>query len=121
MWTITLPMIPLSMNERERTHWATRKRELEQITNMIVVLASAQKTPRADGRRAVTVTIHKSLRSRVTDDPANRDSRAKSILDALVKTHLLIDDSDKWLDWGGVIEGERRATKETVITIEDAA
>jgi hypothetical protein len=119
MWSYTLPMLPMSMNQRERiSHW-TRKRELAQIKTATVVLAQAAGIPAASGRRRVTVTIHKSLRSRVTDDPANRDSRAKSVLDAMVHAALLIDDSDKWLEWGGVVEGERRAQVETVVTLSD--
>lgn len=120
-WTITLPMIPESMNARERSSFWVRKKELEQITTAIGTLASEQRIPAAQGRRAVRVTIHKGKRSRVTDDPANRDSRAKSLLDALVKLGLLVDDSDKWLDWHHVHEGERRDEKFTVIELEDVA
>ena len=118
-WTITLPMLPDSMNVRERSsHWV-RRRELEQITTAIHYLAHEADIPPATDRRSVLVTIHQSMRSRVTDDPANRDSRAKSILDACVKTGLLVDDSERWLDWLGVVEGEKRAAKETVITISE--
>lgn len=120
-WSLTLPMIPDSMNVRERRHFRARSKELEQITTAIGTLASEQGIPHARGRRAVTVTIHKGKRSRVTDDPANRDSRAKSLLDAMVKLGLLVDDSDKWLDWGHVHEGERLDEKCTVIELRDVA
>lgn len=119
-WTIELPdFLPLSMNKRERTHWATRKRELENLTADIGWIAKKQKIPKADARRYVHIVIHKSSRSRVTDDPGNRDSRSKACLDALVANGLLVDDSDRWLSWGGVIEGEKRAQKSTIITISD--
>lgn len=111
--------LPASMNERERAHWATRSRELNDITRELGYLALEQGVPQATTRRFVRVTIHKSLRSRVTDDPANRDSRAKAVLDALVKLGYLRDDSDAWLDWGGVVEGERRHVKATIVTIRD--
>ena len=120
-WTITLPMLPESMNSRERSSFWARKKELEQITTAIGTLAAEQGIPSAQGRRAVRVTIHKGKRSRVTDDPANRDSRAKSVLDAMVKLALLVDDSDKWLVWEHVHEGERREQKETVIELRDVA
>jgi len=121
-WTIELHgRLPASMNERERSsHW-TRHRELQDITNEILLLAKASKIPNATGKRWVRITIHKGLRSRVTDDPANRDSRAKSILDAMVKAGLLNDDSDKWLEWRHVHEGERLPIKKTVIELGDAA
>jgi len=114
-------MLPLSMNKRERTNHWVRAKELEQITHAVSILAREQRIPEATTKRRVVVHIHKTKRSRVTDDPANRDSRAKSILDAMVATGLLVDDSDAWLDWGHVHEGEKRDQVETVITIEDAA
>lgn len=109
------------MNIRERSsHWKRRK-ELEEITVAIGAEAARQRIPAAQGRRSVRVTIHKGLRSRKRDDPANRDSRAKSPLDALVKLGLLQDDDDTHLMWRGVFEGERRVEKSTVIEIEDCA
>lgn len=118
-WTLTLPMLPMSMNQWGNAHWAVRKREADQITSAIGWLVKEQNIPPALGRRHVTVTIHKSLRSRVTDDPSNRDGRSKAVLDALKKTGCIIDDSDKWLDWRGVVEGEKRKQVETVITIRE--
>lgn len=118
-WTITLPMIPAAMNVRERSSFWIRKKELEQITNAIGVLATEAGIPSARGRRRVRVTIHKGKRSRVTDDPANRDSRAKSLLDALVSLGLLVDDCDKWLIWEHVHEGPRLDEKQTIIEISE--
>ncbi len=118
-WKIHLPMLPASMNARERSSFWARKKELDEITQVVDVLSRVAKIPVATSRRRVTITIHKSKRSRVRDDPANRDSRAKAPLDALVRLGLLVDDSEKWLDWGGVVEGEKRVEKETVIEIED--
>lgn len=120
-WTLALPMVPMSMNVRERkSHWI-RAKELQQITTAVATLASEQRIPAALGRRSVRVTIHKTKRSRVADDPANRDSRAKSILDAMVATGLLLDDSDRWLEWEHVHEGEKRDALETVIELRDCA
>lgn len=119
VYSYTLPMLPDSMNVRERKHWRTRSRELEQITTATKYLAFEAGIPPARTKRRVVVTIHKSTRSRVTDDPSNRDSRAKSVLDAMVHCGLLIDDSDKWLEWGGVKEGARMPQVCTVVTIQD--
>ena len=118
-WTLTLQRLPLSGNKYARTHWANRARELREITNELGWLANAERIPAATGKRWVRITLHKSMRSRVTDDPANRDSRAKNILDACVKLGLLVDDSDQWLEWAGVIEGERMAQVCTVVTISE--
>lgn len=118
-WTLTLPLLPDSMNVRERSSFWKRKRELGEIRDVLRALAELKQVPPARGRRRVTITIHKSIRSRVKDDPANRDSRAKSVLDAMVKEQLLVDDSDRWLDWRGVHEGEKRAEKQTVVQITD--
>lgn len=112
--------LPMSMNERERaSHW-TRHRELQQITTELMWLAREQRIPPATTRRAVQVTIHKSTRSRVRDDPANRDSRAKAILDALTHLGLLINDNDTHLDWRGVTEGDKHPHKATTVTITES-
>jgi hypothetical protein len=119
-YMLTLPgMLPLSMNERERAHYRTRMKELDDIELEFARQATGLRIPPADGKRAVRVTIHKSKRSRRTDDPANRDSRAKSILDALVRTGLLVDDDDRHLDWLHVHEGERLDTKVTIVELWD--
>jgi hypothetical protein len=112
-------VLPMSMNERERCHYWKRKKELDEITRLVGLAAVFQNVPTAEGRRGVRVTIHKSKRSRVTDDPANRDSRAKSVLDALVANGLLVDDNDAGLDWHHVDEGERSSNKATVIELWD--
>lgn len=117
---LTLPLLPMSMNERERCSFWKRKKELDAITEQVAWRARKQRIPQAATRRGVRVTIHKSLRSRRTDDPANRDSRAKSVLDALVNVGVLRDDDDVWLDWHGVVEGERVKVKQTVIEVWDA-
>lgn len=113
--------LPMSMNERERcSHWK-RRSELLHITEELMWLAREQRVPRAVGRRSVQVVLHKSLRSRVTDDPANRDSRAKSVLDALTRLGLLVDDNDAWLVWRGVVEGDKRRVKCTEVVIGEVA
>lgn len=119
-WTLTIHgRIPMSMNQRERCSYWKRHKELQQLTEDLKYLAAEQKIPRATTRRSVRVTIHKSMRSRVKDDPANRDSRAKSVLDALAKLGLLIDDNDTHLNWQGVTEGKREPIPATVITISE--
>jgi len=121
-WVLTITgRIPMSMNQRERcSHWY-RNRERAELTTLLKYLALAERVPQASGRRSVRVTIHKTMRSRVKDDPANRDSRAKSILDALTSLGLLVDDNEKWLDWRGVVEGERQKELATVVEIREVA
>lgn len=118
-WTITLPILPMAMNERERVSFWKRKRELDEVAAQIGWSSLEQRIPAATGRRFVQITIHKSKRSRVKDDPANLPTRAKSILDALVRNQLLIDDNHAHLEWGGVTEGAKSDHKHTVITIRE--
>lgn len=120
-WTLTIKRLPCSMNQRERQSFWVRKKELDEITLEVSMLARQAKIPVAQGRRFVQITIHKSKRSRVLDDPANLPSRAKAILDALVRCGLLIDDNHAGLHWGGVIEGEKRDAAQTVVRIAEAA
>lgn len=116
-WSMTLPMLPMSLNKRERAHYWQRKKELAEVTEQLGWLAKEACVTPATGRRAVRITIHKSLRSRVTDDPANRDVRSKAVLDALVNLGFLLGDSDRELDWHGVHEGDRRKVECTVIDL----
>ena len=118
-WTLTLPMLPMSGNKRDTTHWTKRHRERKQIGTAIGWLLLEQRVSPAMGKRRVTITIHKTKRSRRLDDQPNLDGRSKAILDALVEHSALIDDSPMWLDFPRVIEGEKRDTEQTVITIED--
>ena len=60
--------------------------------------------PKAVGRRSVEILIVKGKSSRRRDDPANRCGRSKSLLDALVKLGMLVDDDDVWLDYAPVKE-----------------
>ena len=119
-WTIELPgVLPASMNVRERqSHWV-RKKELDGLIVIIGALGKAMEIPPATGRRSVTITIHKTQRSRTLDDPANLPSRAKSVLDAMTRTGLLKDDNVEWLEWGGVVEGPKMERVMTVIELAE--
>lgn len=132
---VVIQQIPMSMNKRERSPWATRHREKRTLEHEIgwAMLASRVRRvapPRihmtgayADEctpqRRRVAITVCKSSRGK-PDDPANRDSRAKSILDCLVNLGYLVDDSDTWLDWQGVREEIGHDTAHTIIEIGSA-
>jgi hypothetical protein len=70
--------------------------------------------------RRVDITIHKHTSNGQRDDESNLDTRSKSILDGMVGLGWLVDDSPKWLEWGGVVEGERSPDgPQTVITITE--
>ena len=134
-WTITLPLLPISMNRRERVTWQTRHAERLRIEQFVWALGNAARMPRLtvevpngrrterrvliEQRRAVSVHLVKPMRGQ-PDDPANRDSRAKSVLDALVRCGYLIDDSDPWLDWQGVTETRSTDGPATIITITES-
>lgn len=105
-WSFTLSFIPLSMNQRERSHYMTRKKELDLITQEVALAKVAKRIPDAKLPRHVMVEIVKGPRSRKRDDPGNRDARAKSIYDALVNTNLLVDDDDEWMTHDPVRESK---------------
>ena len=56
-WALTLHRLPDSMNVRERkSHWS-RRRELQEITDEIGVLALVAKLPTATGKRWVQLQL----------------------------------------------------------------
>ena len=117
-WVLDLPMLPMSMNERERAHWRVRLKEKNLIERDLAWLVQSQKVPKAKKIRSVGILLFKGARGKL-DDPANRDSRSKSILDGLVHLGILIDDSEKWLDYRGVSQIVGDHAKTTRIVIEE--
>lgn len=117
-WTITLPeWHPPSMNQYVRTHWAVRKRDLDNLTNEIHLISTYQRIPKATTPRAVRIVIQKTPRGK-RDDPGNLYARSKAILDALVRCELLLDDDNTSLEALEVVE-RRADTKQTLIEITE--
>lgn len=72
--------------------------------------------PRATGKRRVSVVFCYPPRQRMRDC----DAMHKSLLDALVKTGLLVDDHPKWCELGPW-SSERGERRQTMVMLEDVA
>lgn len=112
--TITIPnWRPCSDNEL-RGHWAVASRRKHGDMAMIGTYAHRYKVPPAHGKRLVEIEINVSGRGRAID-PSNI---FKSTFDALKNLKLIIDDSDKWLDFTKP-KITRAPLKSTTIRITD--
>jgi hypothetical protein len=94
-----------------------RIRLKQQDRQMVWSYCRLQQIPPAKGKRRVTLTIvlppHKKA-----DDP---DAYTKSLGDALVQAHLLVNDSYLWVEWMPVRFERSPASWGTRITFEDLA
>jgi hypothetical protein len=86
------------------THWA-RYRLKGSDQRIVAGYAVKAKTPMADGKRRVSLTVVMGPRRRACDP----DSLWKSLLDACVACGLLVDDSREWVELGPI--EQRRAAK----------
>jgi hypothetical protein len=113
-WELLIPgWIPTLANELLRTHPMRRGRLKRADVETVYVAALEQGVGPATGKRRVSVTVYCGNRSHAPDP----DACLKSLLDALVKAHLLIDDSAAYCELGDIrVEKGKRAT---LVILED--
>ncbi len=110
VYTFTIPgYLPPRLNEMLRMHWARRSRLQKEADQFVGCYGRG--VPKAAGRRRVSLTFHGGR--------ADPDARLKIVLDALVHSRLLIDDSQEWCQIGEIRNAGRRGDKATVVTLED--
>lgn len=111
--TITIPnWLPTRINELLNVHWSKAHRRKQQ--DFHILSGYVTNTPKASSRRRMTMTIVLGKGMRTGDN----DAYFKSILDALVKLKLLINDSPNWLDLQPV-KFQRAERSATIIELED--
>jgi hypothetical protein len=91
---------------RDRIRFSRRDRDL------ICFYAKEQGLPLATARRRVSIVI--------TGTRADPDGLLKSLLDGLVHAGLLVDDSSRWLELGG-LEVSVSGPRTTTVLMEDLA
>jgi Holliday junction resolvase RusA-like endonuclease len=79
---------------------------------MVYCYAAAAGVPSATGKRRVDLKL-------MGQKPGDPDNRLKSLLDSLVESKLLIDDSAQWCEIGKIEVVPRRYDKVTEITLTD--
>jgi Holliday junction resolvase RusA-like endonuclease len=105
---------PTPLNKLLGCHWGTRSRLKRADADLVAVYAMRAGVPRATGRRRVTLRLTLGPRQRAPDP----DSLWKSLLDALVRAGLLVDDDRFGVELGEVTF-ERGPEPATVIVLED--
>lgn len=112
--TLTIPRwTPARINQWEGRHWSVKSRLKKADRTLIVAYAAQQGTPKAQGKRRVSLLLTLGKRMRAGD----KDAYWKSSLDGCVCAGLLVDDSPKWCDPGTVTFA--RGEWSTSIILED--
>jgi hypothetical protein len=94
-----------------------RIRLKQQDRQMIWSYCRLQQIPPAQGKRRVTLTIVLAPHQKAGDP----DAYFKSLGDACVKAHLLVNDSHLYVEWVPVVFERSPAGWGTRITLEDLA
>jgi hypothetical protein len=102
--------VPTPLNKLMRGRIRDRIRLARGDRDLIAYYAREQRLPRATGRRRVTITV--------TGTRADPDNVLKSLLDGLVQAGLLVDDSSRWLELGG-LEVSVSGPRQTTVVLED--
>lgn len=109
---ITIPSYrPPSLNQYIGKHWSIGHKLKNTCKQM--VLAYSRHIPPAIGRRSVQMHIVLGKGMKRYD----ADNTQKLILDALVHSGMLVDDSPKWVRFDGVTY--ERGVHQTIITLTD--
>lgn len=115
IWTMHIPgWRPASVNQLLQRHWALAAKLKKNDQEVVSRAVMAYGVPRASGKRKVSILIliPKGLR---TKDP---DAYYKSLLDALVRSGALRDDTRNYVEISQPRFGKGEIL-ETFITLED--
>lgn len=112
----TIPLVPATRNQRDRMHWAARKRELDDWTLMIPMCVESNR--QRNGERRLVEVVFSKMRG-PESDPDNLTARCKVPLDALTRRGWIRDDSPKWIDLS-VREEVRADSRQTLIAVSEA-
>lgn len=111
----TIPFLPMSANDHVRAHWATISKEKGDLSLLIPKAHGSDVQQSDDPPRRVELVFRKS-RGPLASDDDNRNFRAKSVLDALVRNCWLFDDSPHYCR---LTVREERGQTATVIAVSE--
>ena len=89
-------MVPISLNRMLRQHWAVRRRYNQRWYNAVAYTVLLEHGPLIEpvtDRRRLSIWLH---RKRLLD-PDNATASVKPIVDAMCRTGLIVDDSEKYI------------------------
>jgi hypothetical protein len=90
---------PQPLNKLLGCHWGTRAKLKRADADMIAIYAMQAGVPRATGRRRVVLRLTLGPGQQAADP----DAYWKSLLDALARAGLLVDDNRQGVELGGVV------------------
>lgn len=108
---------PTSYNELHKKHWHWGKAHRRKKGDFSLIKAHAllAGVPAALGKRRVSLVITLTARMRQADP----DAYWKSLLDALVRARLLVNDTATFVELGSVTYAPERGRLSTTIVLED--
>ena len=107
---------PYRLNQLIGVHWGTRSKRKRIDRAAVALAARIASVPPATGKRCVSLLLTMAPRQRRPDP----DALWKSLLDALVRCGLLVDDGAAWCELGPVTF-DRGPRRRTVVVLEDLA
>lgn len=105
---------PTRDNELLNCHWRIKHKRKTDDAAMVMMYAIVANVMPATGKRRVSLEIVLKGRQKTTDEWAYH----KSLMDALVKCRMLVDDSPQFVAWGGTTYS-RGGEAGTTIILED--
>lgn len=90
----TVPLVPMTRNQRDRAHWARRSKELGDWTLMLPMATFENHQGEDDPQRLIEIVFSKTRGPE--SDIDNLYGRCKVILDALQRRGWLYDDAPRY-------------------------
>ena len=119
--TITIPRVPISLNQQERMHWSKWSREKNEWMHDIFFLVKESRNaiPKHLGHITITKIIIYFDKIRTRDESNYEPMIVKPLADALVHAGIIADDTPDYITRPGRVDMEMdRKKPRTEVTIE---
>jgi hypothetical protein len=116
-WVLVLPgWRPPSTNSVMGRCWQAAHRAKKRMAKLLGDCARLARVPPAAGRRRLSAVVTLGPRQKRMDP----DNVCKLLFDSCKRAGIIRDDSERWLEWGGLVYSPvRGARPETLLVIEE--